>query len=76
MSANDFAKTVIEQHFPQYKDDAVARNNLSKILRAVFQLGHGTGEDDLRKKVSVLLGSPSLNIDEVKKQLTTILSRL
>ena len=76
MNAEDFAKTVIELYFPQYKDDAVARNNLSKILRAVHQWGHGTGEDELRKKVSVLLGSPTLSVDEIKNQLASILSRM
>jgi hypothetical protein len=76
MNAENISKTIIENHVPEYKDDTKKINNLANLLRAVFQMGRGRGEDDLRNHISSLLGTPELSADELKTQLAAMLSNL
>ncbi|VAW71079.1 hypothetical protein MNBD_GAMMA09-145 [hydrothermal vent metagenome] len=78
MNAEDLAKFIIENILSEDSPDKNKIKNLAKILHAIYQMGQGKGEDDMRGKISPLLNLPESdsNSKQIKELLSGLLSRL
>ena len=75
MSAENFSKHILECIYSEEDDDKKVKY-LTGILRSIYQMGQGKGENNMRNKISILLNSPEQNADTLRDQIGSILSSL
>jgi len=76
MNAESLAKFIIKNILSEDNSDKNKIEYLAEILRAIYQMGQGKGEDKMRKKITPLLNSPELDSAQIKECLSKLLSCL